>query len=252
MWPIDSPLIFFFATLALLFGAVRLGVLARLRGHKLSGAERGEFDLVRNAMFTLFGLLVGFAIAMAVSRYDLRKTYEEAEANALGTEYLRLDFLPPDKAAAARALLKSYAEERIAFYSDRNPERQTKNAAETAKMQAALWAAVVPDAKDRQTPIMALVAAGMKDVINSQGYALAAWRNRLPVEVWTLLILVATACTFLVGFGAERLSLVTHAVLPLAAALAFLLISDVEGPRNGLVKVEPVNIQDAARAMAAP
>jgi hypothetical protein len=32
---------------------------------------------------------------MAISRYDLRKTYEEAEANAIGTEYLRLDFLPP-------------------------------------------------------------------------------------------------------------------------------------------------------------
>ena len=68
---------------------------AETRGHTLTSNDRAEFDLVRNAMFTLLGLMVGFAISMAVSRYDLRKSYEEAEANAIGTEYLRLDLMPP-------------------------------------------------------------------------------------------------------------------------------------------------------------
>jgi hypothetical protein len=31
---------------------------------------------------------------------------------------------------------------------------------------------------------MALVLAGMNDVINSQGYTQAAFWNRLPVAVW--------------------------------------------------------------------
>ena len=78
---------------------------------------------------------------------------------------------------------------------------------------------------------------------------LAAWRNRLPVEVWMLLILTAAGCNFLVGFGAERLSPATHAIFPVTAALAFLLIADVEGPRNGFVQVEPVNLDDVASAM---
>ena len=249
LWLVDRPVLFFGGTFVLLWGAAELGVWVRLHVHKLSPADRAEFDLVRNAMFTLLGLMVGFAISMAVTRYDLRKTYEEAEANAIGTEYLRLELVAQEAASPARELLKSYAAERVAFYVERDPERLSKNDAEIVRTQAALWAAIAPVAKASQTPINALVAAGMNDVLNSQGYTLAAWRNRLPVEVWLLLIAVAAASSFLIGFGAERLSPATHAILPLTASLAFLLIADVEGPRNGLVQIQPVNLEDARAAM---
>jgi len=249
LWLVDHPLIFFATTVVVLWGSTEVGVLVRIHGPKLSSAERAEFDLVRNAMFTLFGLMVGFAISMAVTRYDLRKHYEEEEANAIGTEYLRLDFLPPEAAAAARALLRTYAGERIVFYNAPDPERQRANLAETAATQKALWNAVTPESGARPTPVAALVASGMNDVLNSQGYTLATWRNRLPVEVWILLVVVAAACNLLIGFGAGRLSPATHGVLPLTAALAFFLISDVEGPDNGLVRVHATNLEDAARAM---
>jgi hypothetical protein len=246
LWLFDHPLELFGATLVLLWGAAQAGVWAGVR-RPLTSKNRAEFDLVRSAMLTLLGLLVAFAISMAVARYDQRKAYEEAEANAIGTEYLRLDHLPQESAAAARALLRTYANERIAFYSD--PDRPLSNDAETARTQAALWASVLPEAKAHPTQITALVVAGMNDVINSQGYALAAWRDRLPMEVWALLILVAAACNLLIGFGADRLSPATQAILPLTAALAFVLIADVEGPRNGLVQVDPINLRDAAEAM---
>ena len=113
----------------------------------------------------------------------------------------------------------------------------------------ALWAAVAPEARARQTPTDALVASGMNDILNSEGYTLAAGRNRLPIEVWMLLILIAAACNFLIGFGAKRLSPATHVILPVTAALAFLLIADVEGPRNGFVQVEPVDLDDVATAI---
>ena len=183
LWLVDHPAVFFVATFSLLVVSARIGVLASTRGHRLASADRAEFDLVRNAMFTLLGLMVGFAISMAVSRYDLRKSYEEAEANAIGTEYLRLDLLSPETTAAARALLRSYVDERIAFYRDRDPNRLEKTDAATMETMNALWAAIMPEAKTRQTPTDALVASGMTDVLNSQGYTLAAWRNRLPVSV---------------------------------------------------------------------
>ena len=53
---------------------------------------------------------------MAISRYDLRKTYEEAEANAIGTEYVRVDLLPATDAANIRVLLRNYLEQRVLFY----------------------------------------------------------------------------------------------------------------------------------------
>ena len=47
------------------------------------------------------------------SRYDQRKTYEEVEANAIGTEYLRAGLLPTGAAEKVRRFLKKYLNERI-------------------------------------------------------------------------------------------------------------------------------------------
>ena len=53
---------------------------------------------------------------MAVTRYDQRKNYEEDEANAVGTEYVRAGLLPPAEANAVRKLLTDYLNQRILFY----------------------------------------------------------------------------------------------------------------------------------------
>ena len=52
---------------------------------------------------------------MATGRYDLRKGYEESEANAIGTEYVRADLLPPEEEGAARmkSLLREYTAQRL-------------------------------------------------------------------------------------------------------------------------------------------
>ena len=53
---------------------------------------------------------------MAVNRYDQRRSMEEAEANAIGTEYLRADLLPTADAARVRQWLIEYLDNRISFY----------------------------------------------------------------------------------------------------------------------------------------
>ena len=54
---------------------------------------------------------------MAISRYDQRKNYEEAEANAIGTEYVRADLLPGPDAAKVRALLRTISPNVFCFIS---------------------------------------------------------------------------------------------------------------------------------------
>ncbi len=53
---------------------------------------------------------------MASNRYDSRKHLEELEANAIGTEYGRADFLPAANAARVVTLLASYLDQRVLFY----------------------------------------------------------------------------------------------------------------------------------------
>ena len=57
---------------------------------------------------TLLGLVIGFSFSTAINRYDLRKGYEQAEANAIAVEYTRADLLPTEDAARVHDLLKAY------------------------------------------------------------------------------------------------------------------------------------------------
>ena len=155
-------------------------VSQKVRPLKKEG-DRQDFDIVRTASLTLLGLIIGFSFAMAVNRYDQRKNLEEAEANAIGTEYLRADLLPPEDASRVRDLLRKYCDERISYYLARDELRVGQIDAETAKLQAELWSVVARVAGTQPTPIVGLAVSGMNDVVNAQGYTQAAWWNRIPL-----------------------------------------------------------------------
>src|SRR5580693_432040 len=96
---IDHPplvLVLSFAVLAL---SVRIGAFVSKRW-KPKGDEREDFSLIVTATLTLLALIIGFSFSVAISRYDQRKNYEEAEANAIGAEYDRASLLPAADAAS--------------------------------------------------------------------------------------------------------------------------------------------------------
>src|SRR5258705_10464400 len=78
---------------------------------------RPDFNVILAAWLALLMLIIGFSFSMGQSRYDMRKTYEEAEANAIGTEYVRADLLGPAEASQVKRLLRQYTELRIQAYS---------------------------------------------------------------------------------------------------------------------------------------
>jgi hypothetical protein len=169
----DSPFFVFAAVLVAQWLAAYAGDLFRKRIRPLKGGERVDFDIIRTAALTLLGLIIGFSFAMAVSRYDQRKNLEQAEANAIGTEYSRADLLPSDAGSRVRELLRAYCNERVSYYLARDEQRVGE--IDTGKLQSELWGSVAHVATTQQTPIIALVAAGMNEVLNSQVATQAAW-----------------------------------------------------------------------------
>src|SRR5208282_1550212 len=199
---LDYPRIFFLFTLVLLWISAQIGIyLHRLRA--LKDDERDDFNTVQAATLTLLGLIIGFSFSMAISRYDQRKNYEEAEANAIGTEYVRAGLLPAADAATVRGQLTKYLDLRILFYRTRWQGDLRQINADTAQLQTEMWSAVEAPALVQPTPVMALAVAGMNDVLNSQGYTQAAWWNRIPFAAWGLLVVTAICCNVLVGYGAR-------------------------------------------------
>ena len=202
-----------------------------------------DFSVVLGATLTLLGLIIGFSYSMATARYDLRKTYEEAEANAIGTEYVRADLLGPAEAPQVRGLLRQYTDLRIRFYVTRDKDELTQINLQTEQLQNQLWTAASQPAMAQPTPVRALAVAGMNDVLNSQGYTQAAWWNRIPTGAWCLMFGIALFSNVLVGYGARKVRVKLFMMLPLVVAVSFFLIADIDSPRRGVIRVHPQNLE---------
>ena len=248
MGDLDHPFVVSAVALGAQWLAVYAGRLFRERNQSLSEDQRKDFDVVQAATLTLLALIIGFTFSMAITRYDQRKNYEEAEANAIGTEYLRADLLPSEDAAHARELLRKYLERRIAFYQARDDSSLGQIDADTTKLEAELWSTVLRAAKVQPTLVVALAVSGMNDVLNSRGYTQAAWWNRIPVAAWAMMGLIAIAGNLMVGYGAHRRGAFLF-VLPIVVSIAFLLIADIDSPRGGIIRVLPQNLISLSRSM---
>ena len=236
----DYPFIVFLVFLFAQWSAAYIGNFFRRR-HPLGENERKDFNTVLTTTLTLLALIISFSFSMAVNRYDQRKNYEEAEANAIGTEYARADLLPADDGMKVRELLHRYVNQRILFY--RGDESQINGAGNNLqKLQAELWSRVVHVATAQPTPVVALAVSGMNDVLNSQGYAQAAWWNRIPAAAWMLMGVIAIASNILFGYREWSTSLLVLLVVPVVASVAFFLIADIDSPRGGVIRVSPRNL----------
>jgi hypothetical protein len=249
---ISSPLEIFAISLVVLSLSAWSGARVLRQRRVLNEDEREDFGMIQTATLTLLALIIGFSFAMAISRYDLRKNYEEAEANAIGTEYVRADLLPAADAAKVRKLLRNYLSQRLLFYGDTNAQQLRRTNSSTAELQAELWSAVHAPAMANPTPVMALAVSGMNDVLNSQGYTQAAYWNRIPIGEWSLMAVIAICANLLVGYGSrhsEREGTLLLLLLPAILSVSFMLISDIDSPRGGLIYVHPQNLESLAESL---
>lgn len=249
----DDPLLVFALSFFVLSLSALIGASFLMRQRKLEKDVREDFGVILAAALTLLGLIIGFSFSMAMSRYDQRKNYEAAEANAIGTEYVRAGLLPASDASKVRELLRNYLDQRVLFYMTRDEQQIRQINARTDQLQAELWSAALAPAEAKPTPTVALAVSGMNDVLNSQGYMQAAWWNRIPIAAWVLMAAIAICCNVLVGYCAQNVKAegIMLLILPLLVAIAFFLIADIDSPRGGVIRVAPHNLASLVESLRA-
>jgi len=245
------PYFLLLATFCALWAAARIGLAFRKKHHGPDEEDTEDFTFIVGATLTLLGLIIGFTFSMAVSRYDQRMNFEEQEANAIGTEYIRVDALPPADAAKIRSLLKEYLDNRIQYYVARDQDSLVKINAATLQLQNLLWTAVIAPAKTQPTPLTALAVSGMNDVLNAQGYAQAAWWNRIPAAAWILLVTISVFCNLLIGYGVRLKSELLFLILPVVLSVSLFLIADIDSPRRGVIHIRAQNLESLAESLKA-
>ncbi len=190
-------------------------------------------------MVGMLGLLLGFRFAFAAGRFNDRVQLIVAEANAIGTAWLRCDLLSEDQRVALHRLLADYTDQKVLFYEAEDMEEQRASAAQSEVIQGKMWAIVASGAKAQ--PILAnSLLPPFNDLMDLHAARLAAATRHIPGMLLLLLLSCSLVVVASVGYGS---GLAGKRNIVLTTSLAFIISGalwatiDMDHPRKGLIRV---------------
>jgi hypothetical protein len=223
--------------------AVEIGFRLGIRRRAVSDeSDRSHIGSLQGALLGLLALLLGFSFAMAVGRYDARRALVLKEANAIGTTYLRTDFLPAEQGNEARKLLRAYVDSRLEFVHVRLDDKLLKKTfASAASLQDQLWSiATAATTQDPRSVPAGLFVATLNDMIDVSEERVAAFYNHVPQPIIALLVAVSCGALGLIGYGGGlvgRRRLPSTILFSVLSVLVLIIVLDIDRPRQGLIQV---------------
>ena len=181
-------------------GILLVLVIAGEIGWRVGRSERPESDALRalvgnisTAVLGFLGLLVGFTLSMAISRFDARRAGIVDEANAIGTLWLRAGLLAAPLDAELRGALRDYTDARLALGRIGGDLGKLRVARERSAVgQRAIWSVVERAAVPGANPaVVAAVVTAANDVIDLDELRISSLENYVPAPVVLLLVGVA-------------------------------------------------------------
>ena len=217
------------------------------------GSSTDSVGYVLSAALALLGLLIAFTFSQAAQRFDARRILVVAEANALGTTYLRIQALDDGPRAALSGLMVKYAHAREGFFSsgtDRALLEQSE--ARTSDLQKQIWTQVT--AAVRASPGATLNPSLLQttnDLFDLAATRRAALDARLPISIIRALLFYALIAAGIMGYGMAhgRRQSIVSAGLFLVTTVAICLILDLDRPRSGTITVSQAPMSRAIAAI---
>jgi len=235
----DQPWSLFAVLFVMLAVLVEIGHRIGLRISVDADALRHE-QLVgaRDAISVLLSLLLGFTLAMALSRFEERKQLIVDEANAIGTTSLRAQMLPEPVRGKMLDLLSEYVDARIGFSKAglQGPELQ-QSLARTKQLQSEMWQQSVEIARQSPTTITSIFVQSLNESIDLSEKRLATLENRVPAAIWVMLVLIALLTCLTVGLSVRRRFWFVMILPPLMISIVIALIADLDSPRTGSIQI---------------
>ncbi len=233
----------------------RAGALILLRK---SAEKESAVSVINGVILTFSAFMLAFTFSVVWERYDAKRALVREDAAAIRTAWKRSDFLPEADRAEAVALLRQYVDLRVTFAQEDNfgSENVASAAAEIERIQDRLWNMAVANARiDMNSDVAALYIDSLNVMNGIHASRIAVGiKARVPVEIWSVLLLVTLLGMFGIGFQtgiAESSRSVVWPVLALAFAFGFALIATLDRPDSGILNVSQRPLIDVSNSMAA-
>jgi hypothetical protein len=230
--------------LALLLLANEIGYrIGRWRAAaRLEDAE-SNIGVLTAGMLGLLAFTLGLTISIAESRYEARRDLVMTEANAIGTAWLRAGLVRGGEGPEIRSELEEYTRIRLDYTrAGHDPVAEAALNAATSAAQTRIWTLAQAAALREPNPLMAGLVASLNETFDSALSQRFAYESRAPVHImWLLLagsLLAVGAVGMQLGLGPQR-HLVLSVLLMMMWTGGMLLITDLNRPRQGQIRVDP-------------
>lgn len=217
-------------------GGYETALLSRIQD---DSNRKDQMVAIRDGLFVLVGLLLGFTLALAAPRFADRRALLIDEANAIGTTYLRAGTLAPPYRDQAQQLLRQYVDARLDLDSAGLNNARLTQASERAKeIQKQLWDGLMEVTKSDRTAISASYMSSLNQTIDLHEKRISSLENRVPRSVWYLIFSVSIIAAFARGLTLAGRFWLTLLLAPLTIALVVALIADLDTPSSGLIRLD--------------
>lgn len=228
-------------------------------GHYLREHEatlREPFGIVQGALLGVVGLILAFGLTLAVGRYEDRRAATVAEANAIGTSYLRAQLIAEPERTRSIELFRSYTD--LALLVSREipgSSGMRRTTASEGVLQRRLWR-LAGQAVDKAPVATAprLYVDSLNTTFDAQSSRLSTLSNIVPGEVLTLEVLGAAVAMGLLALHISLLGRGLPAMIVAAVLVTLLLLVtfDLDRPTRGFIKVPAAPLVAVRASMTLP
>ena len=217
---------------------------------------REPLGVLQGALLGLVGLVLAFGLSMAVGRYDARRAAVVAEANAIGTTYLRAQTLHEPMRTRSLDALARYTDTSIRLSNSVPGSAAAKAAvADGGRLQRTLWR-LAGEALDGSPTDSAprLYVDSLNETIDMQTVRVSALNNRVPSVVLVFELIGAAVA---LGLLAVYLAILSRGVITVVLAAVFvsdllLVTFDLDRPTRGFVQVPDTPLVALRASMELP
>jgi hypothetical protein len=241
-WLLDRvslPAFFVIAMISLsvaIEGGFYLGTLRRTHSSTEKDAPVGA---VVAATLGLVGFILAMTFSFAVARFEGRQEAFLAELNAIGTTYLRSDFLPEPQRERSKEALREYIDVRKRAVETR---AISEVIALSEELHSKLWKTVLELAPhDLNAISVTLYIESLNNVIDlHEERVMAGLHLRIPPTLWAVLLTISILGMGEIGYqtalaGSARTPVSLGLVLAFAILLS--LVADLDRPHEGRLRV---------------
>jgi hypothetical protein len=162
--------------------------LGRWQSSRVESPSDGV-GVVIGAMLGLLAFVLALTLSFANARFSERRAGTLAEANAIGTAWLRAEAIGHPRGTEIARLIEQYAQMRIDFVRDgyNSPDVKDLNQ-RTNALQSKIWGHLAAIVREQPNPISTALQASLNDMFDMTTAERFAYELQLPPQIFWLLI----------------------------------------------------------------